>query len=108
MAEGEDVLTLRLAEQGTQQMFVDTSKIPREEGGRRSWKSTGQCSIREEEWNEMHEKLKEVSKNFGVKNTGQKAAGLRTLAWRKSLKEIFFSAEASPSLSQKIGFAWEG
>ena len=44
-------------------------------------------SIREEEWNQIYEKLKEVSKNIGVKNTDQKVAGLRTLAWRRSLKE---------------------
>ena len=43
-------------------------------------------SIREEEWNELHEKFMDVSKNLGVK---------KKLAWRKSLRKDFFSANKS-------------
>ena len=53
----------------------------------------GHHSLREEEWDEMHEKSKEVSKKFGVTNAGQKVVGLGKLAWRKSLQEDLFSAE---------------
>ena len=40
-------------------------------------------SIREEEWSEMHEKVKEVSKKMGVKQAGQKAVGLGNMAWQE-------------------------
>ena len=39
----------------------------------------------------MHDDLKKVSKNIGVKKAGHRIAGLGKLAWRKSAKETFFS-----------------
>ena len=41
VTEGEEVSTLRAEEQGTQTLFVNTSKIPREKGDRSCWRRTG-------------------------------------------------------------------
>ena len=50
-------------------------------------------SIGEEEWIDMHEPLKEVCKDTGVKNAGQKVAGVGKVAWRNMHKEVFLSAK---------------
>ena len=41
----------------------------------------------------MHEKLKEVCKQIGVKDAGQKVAGQGKVAWRKNATKPFFFAE---------------
>ena len=56
-------------------------------------------SIKEEEWIEMGEKLREVSKKTGVKKAGERVAGLGKVA--KTLKESFFSAKEE----QEVGLA---
>ena len=50
-------------------------------------------SIGEEEWTEMHERKKEVFRNIGVKKAGQIIAGLGKVAWRKTGRNLFFSAK---------------
>ena len=46
----------------------------------------------EEEWTDMFEKLREVCRKIGVKNAGQRMAGLGKVAWRKTEREPFLSA----------------
>ena len=42
--------------------------------------------MREEEWIERHEKVKDVSKHIGVKKAGQRVPGSGKVAWRKTVK----------------------
>ena len=41
----------------------------------------------------MHEKFKDIVKQFGVKKAGRRVAGRGQVAWRKTLREDFFSAK---------------
>ena len=91
VTEGEEVLTLRPEERGTQKMFVNTDKISEGKCGPLlmddDWVvlcRTLRHSFGEEEWIEMHEKLKDVCKKIGVKKAGQKVAGMGKSAWRKT------------------------
>ena len=103
MAEGQEVLTLRLSEKRAQKLFVDTSRNPETkmvppsmEQGRIVLCEALCQSIREEEWNELHEKLTDVSKNLEVKKAGGKEAGLGKLGLEeKSLRKDFFSSNKS-------------
>ena len=63
-------------------------------------------SIKEEEWTEMHETLKEVTRRIGVKKDGQRIAGLGRLAWRNLWKESFLSQDGTRAgLQEKFGTA---
>ena len=50
-------------------------------------------STGDEEWTEMHERLNISVQGNGSKDNRTKAAGLGKVAWRKTLKEAFFSAK---------------
>ena len=54
-------------------------------------------SIKEEERTDMHVLLKDISKKIGEEKAAQKVAGLGKLAWRKTLREDFFSPRKSIS-----------
>ena len=98
--EGVEVLTLRPEERGTQKLFVNTDKIPKEkweppltdEGGVVLCQAL-YPSIGEEAWTELHERFKEVCRKIGVKKAGRRIAGLSKVVWRKTEKELFFSAK---------------
>ena len=71
--EGGEATTLRPEEQGTKQLFVNRSKIPKEKWRRplmeEDWVVLCQAlnqSIKEKEWKEMHDELTDVSKKIGV------------------------------------------
>ena len=78
--KGEEVMTLRPEEQGRQKLFVETSKTPRKI--RTVVEGSGQGSAQsfmEEEWVEMYEMLKQVTKT-GEKQQGRGVAGLGKVA----------------------------
>ena len=71
--EGGEATTLHPEEQGTKQLFVNRSKIPKEKWRpalmEENWVVLCQAvnqSIKEKEWKEMHDELTEVSKKIGV------------------------------------------
>ena len=61
----------------------------------------------EEEWTDMFEKLREVCKKIGVKNDGQRMAGLGKVAWRKNGEGTFLISKEGTGrcLQQKVGIA---
>ena len=91
--EGEEVMTLRPEEQGTQKLSENTSKIPSKMGSPLMDEDlvvlcqAPYQSIKQEEWAEMHEEQKEVTEKIGVKKAGQSVVGLGKVAWRKTQKE---------------------
>ena len=83
VTEGEEVLTLRPEERGTQKLFV-----PHKYNSKRKWEPSLMewCCVKRctnQEWTDMFERLREVSRKIGVKNAGQRMAGLGKVAWRK-------------------------
>ena len=54
------------------------------DGGRLGCVVSSTVPIGEEEWLEMHKKLKDVCKTIGVKEAGQRVAGLSKVVWRKT------------------------
>ena len=83
VTEGEEVLTLRPEERGTQKLFV-----PHKYDSKRKWEPSLMewCCVKRctnQEWTDMFERLREVSRKIGVKNAGQRMAGLGKVAWRK-------------------------
>ena len=81
-------------------MFANTGKIPRETWRplwmKEDWVVLCQDlyqAIGEEESTEIHELLKEVCENIGVKETVQNVAGLGKVAWRQTQEEPIFSAK---------------
>ena len=92
VTEGEEVLTLRPEERGTQKLFV-----PHKYNSKRKWEPSLMewCCVKRcanQEWTDMFERLREVSRKIGVKNAGQRMAGLGKVAWRKTEREPFLSA----------------
>ena len=92
--EGEDLLTVRPEERGgTHNLFVNKDNLTTrkcgpqlvEEGSVVLCQSFFQ-SIGEEEWTDMHENVKEVCRNIGVKKAEHRIAVMGMLAWRKSEK----------------------
>ena len=75
MTVGEHVITLRLEEHLTQPSFVHNSEnLGKRNGGAADVRrlcifcQASYQSIRAEEWNEMHEKLKDISNTVGTAN----------------------------------------
>ena len=108
--KGHDVLIFRSEEQGTQKLFVGTSKIL---GAKRSHPLMEEdkvvpClalyqSIGVVEWRDIHEKLKEVSMNIAAKNAEQKVAGSEKPARRKEDGEVFFTEKQIRAFEKVCG-----
>ena len=54
----------------------------------------------------VHESLKEVYKNIGVKKAGQRIARWGKLAWRKSDRELFLSSKGLQAALNKRSAVW--
>ena len=87
---------LTLRQGGTQTLFVNTDKIPKEKWGAplmdEDWVvlCPALCqSILQEEWIDMPKQLKDDCRKIEVKNAGQKVAGLGKVAWHKNQEELF-------------------
>ena len=84
----------------SQHRCQNTSKIPEEKWRpplmEEDWVVLCQAmyqSIKEEEWIEMHEKLREVIRKIGVKGSGQWVAGLGKVASVEDIQRIFLLSQ---------------
>ena len=66
--------------------MVETSEIPKEKWG-------PPLMVENSVPNEMHKRVKEISKNIGVKKAGREVVDLGKLTRRKSLQKKFSSAK---------------